>query len=708
MSGEGYNARLPSNLESKDWMDMKNSCAVILAFGLLATPALADKKLDDAVAKAEDQLKKGKPDEAEKTLEKAVSQAPSPEGYVALSRFEERLGNWDKAGQALAQATQAASGNPSLQAQALAAQSAFALQRGTGKDALAQADAAVRAESNADSLAALARALARTGDATTALATADKAVAAGATSGAAHAARGDALLALHKNDDAAAAYRKALEVDPKLTRARVGLASALTAAGKGVEAEAEARKATEADAKSGDAFAALGLAILAQNKDNFAKAIAEAQQGAFLDEKNPNVQMAVGQIFENNNLTQSVNAYKKAIATDPGYIPAQLALVTAQERNGDLAGALASGQVLVRDLPKSGEAWARYGRLQLRKADYAGATASLEKATQLAPGLAEAWGLLGTAAQFTGKTDVALNAYKKASEMDPSNDDYRTTLGLLYGINHQADAGIAELKKVVSKPGYKDADGYINLGWVYRNAEPKKTAESIAAYKKAIELEPKNVSAELGLGWAYTFAKDWDNSIAAFKKAIELDPGVSGEANNGIAWCYFFKKDIPSVKTYAEKAKAGGRNVDSLLANVDRYEKALAQSKEAAERALAEVKEPKDEAVGIGSIMGLLRSKDPNQRINGCRGAVQFRAQGVPYLTGIVQDDPSFQVRAVCAKALGDIGSAAKDGLPTLKYWAAAPLQAECTICEKEQLKAQTDEQDFRRAVKDAVTKIQH
>jgi tetratricopeptide (TPR) repeat protein len=689
---------------------MKNTCAVILAWGLLATPALADKKLDDAIAKAEDQLKKGKPEEAEKTLEKAVSQAPSPEGYVALSRFEERLGNWDKAGQALAQATQASSSSPSLQSQALAAQSAFSLQRGTGKDALAQADAAVKAESNAESLAALARAQARAGDATTALATADKAVQAGATSGAANAARGDALLALHKNDDAAAAYRKALEVDPKLTRARVGVASALTAAGKGVEAEAEARKATEADPKSGDAFAALGLAILAQNKDNFAKAIAEAQQGAFLDEKNPSVQMAVGKIFENNNLTQSVAAYKKAIATDPGFIPAQLALVTAQERNGDLAGALASGQILVRDLPKSGEAWARYGRLQLRKNDYAGATASLEKATQLAPGLAEAWGLLGTAAQFTGgKPEVALAAYKKATELDPSNDDYRTTLGLLYGINHQADAGIAELKKVVSKPGYKDADGWINLGWVYRNAEPKKTVESIAAYKKAIELEPKTVSAWLGLGWAHTFAKDWDNSIAAFKKAIELDPGVSGEAYNGIAWCFFFKKDMAQAKANAEKGKAAGRNVDSLLANIDRYEKALAQSREAAERALAEVKEPKDEAVGIGSIVGLLRSKDPNQRINGCRGLVQFRAQGVPYLTGIVQEDASFLPRAACAKALGDIGPAAKDGLPTLKYWASAALQADCgTICEPAQMKMQTEEQDFRRAVKDAITRIQH
>jgi len=688
---------------------MKNACAVILAWGLLATPALADKKLDDAIAKAEDQLQKGKPEEALKTMQKAVSQqASSPEAQLAMARFQQRLGNFDEAAASMAKATQlSAAAPPALQSQILTGQAAFDLQRGTGKDALAHAEAAVKAEASAGAVAALARAQARVGDAAAALATADRAVQAGPTSGEAHAARGDALLALHRNDDAVAAYRKALEVEPKLTRARVGLASAHLAAGKAAEAEAEARKATEADPKSGEAFAVLGTAILAQNKDNWGKAIAEAQQGAFLDDKNPMVQMAVGQIFELNNLKQAVEAYKKAIATDPGYIPAQLALVTAQERNGDVAGALVSAQKLVQDLPKSGEAYARHGRLLLRKGDYLGAVAALEKATQLSPNLAEAYGFLGTAAQFAGKPEQAVAAYKKATDLEPSNIDYLTTYGLLLGINKQYDAGIAALKKVVSSPGYRDADGWINLGWVYRNAEPKKTPESIAAYKKALELDPKSVPAALGLGWAYTYAKDWDNSIAAFKKALELDPSVAGEAYNGIAWCFFFKRDMAQAKAYAEKAKAAARNVDALFQNVDRYEKALARSKDEAERELAQVKEPKDEGPSIAQLVGQLRAKDAGTRANACRALAQFRGQAAPYLVGPVQEDPSFAVRSACAKALGDIGPSAREALPTLKYWATAPLTTECTICEAAQLKQQAEEQDFRRAVKDAIARIQ-
>jgi superkiller protein 3 len=684
---------------------MKNTWAVILVWGLLASPAFADKRLDDAVAKAEDQLQKGKSEEALKTLQKAAQQDPSAEAQLALFRLQMRLGSFDDAAATLAKAV--AAGGTS--AQVLDAQASFDLQRGTGKDALAHADAAVKAEANATTLAELARAQARVGDASAALATADKAVQAAATSGLAHAARGDALLALHKNDDAVAAYRKAIEVDPKLNRAHIGLASALIASGKAAEAVAEAKKATETDPKSAEAFAVWGSAILAQNKDAFGDAIAQAQQGAFLDEKDPMVQLAVGQIFETNNLTQAVNAYKKAIATDPGFIPAQLALVTAQERNGDVAGALASAQKLAQDLPKSGEAQARLGRMLLRKGDYANAVLALEKATQLAPNLAEAWAFLGTAANATGKGEEAASSYKKATELDPNNLDYRTTYGLLLGMNKQYDAGIAELKKVVSTPGYKDADAYINLGWVYRSAEPRKTQESIAAYKRALELEPKSVPAALGLGWAYTYAKDWDNSIAAFKKALEIDPSTAGEVNNGIAWCYFFKKDIPQVKLYAEKAKAAGRNVDSLTQNIDRYEKALAQSREAAERALAEVKEPKDEGPNIGGVAAQLRAKDVGTRINGCHAGVQLRGAGVSLLTVAVQSDPNLKVREACAKSLGDIGAAAREALPTLQYWAKAPFQYDCgVVCEPPQLALQAEEQDFRRAVKDAVSRIPH
>ena len=130
--------------------------------------------------------------------------------------------------------------------------------------------------------------------------TAEDAVAKHATSALVHEARGEALSAMGRMDDAVAAFRKALELDPKLSLARTRLAFELSRQNKAAEAVAEARKATEADPKAGEAFAVLGLALLAQNPKDFNAAIAEAQQGAFVTPKSPMVQVAVGKIFESD------------------------------------------------------------------------------------------------------------------------------------------------------------------------------------------------------------------------------------------------------------------------------------------------------------------------------------------------------------------------------------------------------------------------
>ena len=57
---------------------------LILAAALAAVPAFADKKLDDAVAKAESLAEKGKPEEAVKAVQKVAEQSNSAEAYVAL------------------------------------------------------------------------------------------------------------------------------------------------------------------------------------------------------------------------------------------------------------------------------------------------------------------------------------------------------------------------------------------------------------------------------------------------------------------------------------------------------------------------------------------------------------------------------------------------------------------------------------------------
>ena len=98
--------------------------------------------------------------------------------------------------------------------------------------------------------------------------------------------------------------------------ARVRLASALLAQGKAAEAVAEARKATEADTKSGQAFAVLALAIIAENKGNWNDAISQAQNGKFLNERDPFVSWRCT-VFEGKRQPGRAVRVPEALETDP-------------------------------------------------------------------------------------------------------------------------------------------------------------------------------------------------------------------------------------------------------------------------------------------------------------------------------------------------------------------------------------------------------
>src|SRR5512143_4155997 len=498
---------------------MKRVLAALAAVAFLAAAAAAQSKLDQAVAKAEEQLAKGKPEDAVKTLAKAAADAGA-EGQVALGRMKERLGNLDAADQAYNQARATASGPG--RADVLAAVANFTLRRGKAADAMAIAKEAVQAGATPAALAAMARAQMRMEDGPGALATAQKAAGAGATSAIAQIALGEALIAMGKNAEAEAALQKAIQLDSKSALAYSRLARAQLALGKPADALASAKKATEVDDKFGEGFAILGVAMVAQDAKTWNDAIAQAQQGAFLDPDNPHVQNAVGKIFEaNGQLEQAAKAYRQALTVDPSYGPARFALIQAELNRGNREAALAEAKKIAAGGAPRPDSERLIGEDAVRRQDYAAAIPFLERATKGLPANPDGWALLGRGYHATGRYEDAAEAYKKAVELAPQNLNYRSTYGLILGQTGQLQAGLAELLKVTSTPGYKDAAGWTNLGWVYRNL--KRPRDSIAAYQKALELDPKEEQAALGLGWAYSSTKDYDRAIRAYNQAVQID-----------------------------------------------------------------------------------------------------------------------------------------------------------------------------------------
>lgn len=683
---------------------------VLVALGLAAAPAWADRKVDEARAKADEQLQKGKPEEAEKTLRKLADQMPtSPEAHSALTQLLMQLNKVDEAATSAQKAVEVSSAAPAeAKAHALATMATLDLMRGSGKDAVKNANQAVQLAPTPANLAVLARAQVRAHENSAALQSGEKAVQGAASAAASHEALGEALLAAGKASEAAASFRKALELDPKLAVARVGLAQALTAQGKATEAIAEAKKATEMDPNSGAAFAAHGIAILADNRNNAPAALNEAGQAAYLAPRNAAVQVMVGRIFEQSgNLDQAVAAFKKALEADPDYVPARVSLVMGQILRGKPEEALPEAKRLHEQYPANAEAAAMYGRLALQKGDYAAAVPALTKASEGMSGSAEVHAFLGTAQQYTGDSAGALEAYRKAVTLAPTNVSYRSTYGLLLAINDKYDEAVKELTQVVNSPGYKDTAGWTNLGYAYRNMEPTaKPEEAIKAYAKAFELDPKNAQAAIGLGWSYTTTRKYDEGISYFDKARTLDPKTAGEAYNGTAWGYYFKNDLVKAKETAAKAKEAGRNVTGLLANIDRKEKGVAQAQDQADaaKALREEQRAKPEP-GIGEMSAALTRGGAAARRQAATNMAQLGAPAVNFLQYAALNDKDMGVRTAAVQSLGRIGGPARASCPYLKQLADNNPH-EKTVMEKAEMEAFVEYEDFRKVVRASMRSI--
>jgi tetratricopeptide (TPR) repeat protein len=458
--------------------------------------------------------------------------------------------------------------------------------------------------------------------------------------------------------------------------------------------------------------------MVAQDPKSWSEAIAQAQQGAFLDPENPHVQNAVGKIFEaNGQYEQAAKAYRQALTCDPAYGPARFALIQAELNRGNREGAIAEAKKLAAGGATSPDLERLIGEDAVRHQDYVAAIPFLEKATKGLPGNPDGWALLGRAYHASGRYDDAAEAYKKAVELAPQNLNYRTTYGLILGQAGELEKGLAELQKVTSSPGYKDAAGWTNLGWIHRNMN--KPQESIAAYQKALELDPKQEQAALGLGWAYSYTKDYDKAIAAYNKAIQIDPKEAGpDANLGIAWGYFFKavksgskEDAAQAKAFAAKAGAAGRNVTQVNQKIAELENALAkgimmtqQQMEQAQKAQEEYEEQKRKIDRANQDLG---SKSPANRIRGINTIVNTAgANAVPALISLMQLDPNYDVRIAACQALGALGGAARSALPNIDGLLRQPAY-DCGInCTAEQLDAQMKDGDYRACLRDAKAKI--
>lgn len=259
-----------------------------------------------------------------------------------------------------------------------------------------------------------------------------------------------------------------------------------------------------------------------------------AKRGEF--EAAQNIYEAVLLEFPKNmRARQGLDALRKArgeaVALDGAPPPHDTDHFLALLNSGRLEEALARGQALLREYPRSVLLHDSMGRIHYARKDLEKATAAFRAAVTVRPDCAEAHYNLGRVLQELGDNDEAASCYAAAIEHKPDYADAYNNLGALYVAKGNLNDAVVALRDALKlRPNYVDT--YINLGNAFRDMGNKDTA--VAYYNQAITLQPDNAKAHFNLGLLRNEQGKKGEAIMALERAVVHQPDY-GDAHRELA-----------------------------------------------------------------------------------------------------------------------------------------------------------------------------
>lgn len=215
---------------------------------------------------------------------------------------------------------------------------------------------------------------------------------------------------IEQNDPKAATIqlKNALQKSPDLAEARVLLGVALLEQGDVVGAEVQASKALELGGVQDEAVPLMARVMLVQGK---APQLVERYGSAALTQ--PKAKAALQTVLAQAYLAQNQRepgeaALKSALELDPGHLPAQLLQARLRAAAPDVAGARRMVEELLKQHPKSHEAWLVLASLAQASEDFDGAGKAYQQAQAARKDILAA---------YSGYI-LMLNAQKKYEEAD--------------------------------------------------------------------------------------------------------------------------------------------------------------------------------------------------------------------------------------------------------------------------------------------------
>ncbi|XP_074925306.1 protein O-mannosyl-transferase TMTC1 isoform X5 [Chelonoidis abingdonii] len=342
-------------------------------------------------------------------------------------------------------------------------------------------------------------------------------------------------------------YRRALQLNPQHNRALFNLGNLLKSQGKKEEAVFLLRDSIKYGPEFADAYSS--LASLLAEQEQFKEAQEVYQAGIENCPESSDLHNNYGVFLVDTGAPErAVSHYQQAIWLSPNHYVAMVNL-------GRLYRSLGQN--------KQAEAWYKRALKVSRKAEI------------LSP--------LGALYYNTGRYKEAIQVYREATALQPSNKEIRLALAQVLAMMGQTKEAEKMTNHIVTEEA-KCLECYRLLSAIYSKQE--RYSKALEAIDKALQLKPKDpkVISELFFTKGNQLREQnlLDKAFESYKVAVELNPDQA-QAWMNMGGIEHIKGDYINARSYYEKALQLVPNSKLLkenLAKLDRLEKRMQEVQE--------------------------------------------------------------------------------------------------------------------------------
>ncbi len=201
-------------------------------------------------------------------------------------------------------------------------------------------------------------------------------------------------------------------------------------------------------------------------------------------------------------VTHAIEEYKDALDADPGSAELNDALADLYFRVGRVHEAEATARGLLKTSPDDVDAHKLLGRIYLRQ-------------------LSESQNAVSSSSPKGNALDQAIAEYEKIVALEPKSVENRMVLGQLYTVKHEPQKAEEQFKTAQGiDPDSEDV--VLNLARLYAESGDIDHAAKVI---EAVPESDRTSKMEFALGAAYDQLKRPKDAIAAYKRAVDIEPG---------------------------------------------------------------------------------------------------------------------------------------------------------------------------------------